>query len=90
MKCLAEFCPNWSGDGCVCAVLQIEPPTDALPCPCDCSCDSLGDCLRLADEQWPDPPHWPSQAHRLGICCDDSGMIANPSGNGLVKCPGTP
>lgn len=33
-RCEQELCRNWTGDGCVCSVLDIEP--DANPCP-DCS-----------------------------------------------------
>jgi hypothetical protein len=28
--------------------------------------------------------------HKLGTCCDDSGMVANITGDGLVPCPNTP
>jgi len=29
-RCLAEFCANWTGDGCICQVLDLDP-VDARP-----------------------------------------------------------
>lgn len=31
MNCLQEMCGNWGGDGCVCAVLGLDPD-DQTPC----------------------------------------------------------
>jgi hypothetical protein len=36
--CLAETCVNWTGDGCICAVLDLDPVdarTIEFPCPED-------------------------------------------------------
>lgn len=30
MSCLAETCANWTGSGCACAVMDVEPT--CVPC----------------------------------------------------------
>lgn len=42
-RCLAESCGNWTGDGCICQVLDLEP-VDVSPCR-DCGAEGF----RLTD-----------------------------------------
>jgi hypothetical protein len=47
-RCAQEMCPNWTGDGrvCACVMLGLEPPTDAGctdDCPDDCMADHRGE-----------------------------------------------
>lgn len=30
-RCAAELCLNWTGDGCICAVFDLEPNTQGDP-----------------------------------------------------------
>lgn len=44
-RCLAELCGNWTGDGCICQVLGLEPVDLSPATPADgCQCD-FEDCI---------------------------------------------
>lgn len=36
MRCGAELCPNWTGEGCTCQALGIDPPSARHDDRCAC------------------------------------------------------
>jgi hypothetical protein len=68
MKCRAELCPSWIGEGCICAVMGIEPkPAPAL--------DDLYDAPEGPHPAAGDPrglgPIFTAGHHSEDTCCGD-------------------
>ncbi|WP_280392932.1 hypothetical protein [Nocardia wallacei] len=88
--CGAELCRNWTGQGCICEVMDLEPDL-VDECAEHGRCEDCGNCLRCGncvcemDFDDPDDDEWQPDRGE----CDNCGMApgeVNTSGPFALTC----